>query len=850
MAITSQFQLESVKSLAATGLDSDVALTATSGGGFMATGFHASTFFPILAFHNDLDSHGFDLNGNPAGSLIDGPTGRDPSIARLSNGNLVTAYNDGTNLAFTIRSADGTTEVLAPMSVDQLGGSGVDDGLSNADVAAIRSTNFLFNNGGFVIAGQDTITATDTDVDLRFYNNAGVLQRVVSSSNSLQEIGAKVTQLGNGNVAVAWTEVQAGGDTVVKYAVYNRDLSATVTTGGLSAGRVLDDTGTTNRDVAVVATADGFAVFYEERSTGLGLFGGANSIVMQEVSATGVILGKKTIATSSGIGRIDFNDIAVTAMDDGMLAVSYVRSGGFLVLGEPTPSDIGVRLVAASHSNTYVSPEILVRGGADAADAAERAALARFGANQLAVMYVNPDDGAVQGEHLRVVQVQTGDAADDTFAVTALLDRFNGGDGRDTVNLAAAGAAVTVDLAANTASGGTAAGDTFASIENLIGTSLNDTLSGDAANNRLDGAAGDDSLSGRDGDDTLVGGLGNDRLFGGAGNDSLLGDDGADSLLGEDGNDQLAGGLGNDALSGGAGDDTLNGDEGADDLMGEDGTDLLAGGLGDDTLSGGAGNDVLNGDDGNDSLTGGDGNDSLTGGAGNDLLLGEGGNDTIRGAAGDDTINGGLGSDVLHGAAGADVIRGAQDADTLRGWGGDDRLLGGAGNDRLFGMAGSDRLIGHSGNDALTGGAGNDTMLGGGGADTLKGNSGNDRLQGGGDADRLEAGLGNDMLMGDRGADTLLGHAGNDTLNGGAGSDRLTGGAGADDFVFGVHSGRDRITDFNVAQDDIDLSGGVRESSLNFTQAGTNLLITIDGKAGFELLIEGFSGSISAIDFI
>ena len=849
MAITSQLQLESVGTLSSNGLDSDVALTTTTGGGFLVSGFRASSFFPFLSINNDIDSQRFDGDGNQIGTLIDGPTGTDPSVARLSNGNLVTAYTTGTNLSFTIRSSDGTTEILAPTTVNQSGGA-VDDGLSNADVTAIRSTSFLFNNGGFVIAGQDSINATDTDIDLRFYNNAGVLQRVVALGSSLQEIGVKVTQLGNGNVAAAWTEVQASGDTVIKFAVYNRDLSAAVTSGGLGSMVVLDNVGTTNRDVAVVATADGFAVFYEERSTGVGLFGGTNSIVMQEVSATGTILGKKTIVSSSGIGRSDFNDIAVTAMDNGMLAVSYVVSGGLVVLGQPTPRDVAVRLVAASHSDTYVSPELLVRGGAEATDGAARPALVRFGANQLAAMYDNPDDGAVQGEHLRVIQAQTGDAADDVFALTAMLDRFNGGDGRDTVNLSTAGDAVDVDLAANLAFGGLATGDSFTSIENLIGTSLNDTLAGDLANNSLDGGAGEDSLLGREGDDTLLGGLGNDTLLGGAGNDALTGEDGADSLSGEDGNDSLGGGAGNDTLLGGAGNDTLNGEDGADSLTGEDGNDQLNGGLGDDTLSGGAGDDALNGEDGNDSLTGGDGNDSMTGGAGNDLMLGEAGNDTIRGAAGDDTINGGLGNDVLHGAAGADVIRGAQGNDTLRGWGGDDRLLGGAGTDRLFGMAGNDRLVGHSGSDVLTGGAGNDTLLGGVGADTLKGNSGNDRLQGGGDADRLEAGRGNDMLLGDRGADTLLGHAGNDTLNGGAGSDRLTGGAGADDFVFGIHAGRDRITDFDLAQDDIDLAGGVRESSLRFTQAGTNLLITIQGKAGFELLIEDFSGSTANIDFI
>ena len=62
--------------------------------------------------------------------------------------------------------------------------------------------------------------------------------------------------------------------------------------------------------------------------------------------------------------------------------------------------------------------------------------------------------------------------------------------------LAASATAVTVNLLANTGSGGEAAGDTFTSIENLEGAAHNDTLTGDAGNNILSGLGGNDVLRG------------------------------------------------------------------------------------------------------------------------------------------------------------------------------------------------------------------------------------------------------------------------------------------------------------------------------------------------------------------
>ena len=49
------------------------------------------------------------------------------------------------------------------------------------------------------------------------------------------------------------------------------------------------------------------------------------------------------------------------------------------------------------------------------------------------------------------------------------------------------------------------ASDTYESIENLIGTGMDDTLTGNAANNYIDGGGGDDIIDGGAGDDIIDG---------------------------------------------------------------------------------------------------------------------------------------------------------------------------------------------------------------------------------------------------------------------------------------------------------------------------------------------------------
>lgn len=110
-------------------------------------------------------------------------------------------------------------------------------------------------------------------------------------------------------------------------------------------------------------------------------------------------------------------------------------------------------------------------------------------------------------------------------------DKLIGGLGTDTASYEAATAGVLANLTNSADNTGEAAGDTFSSIENLIGSRFHDRLYGDGANNRLTGGAGNDYLSSIGGQDAIKGESGNDTINGGAGSDILSGGSGNDVFV-------------------------------------------------------------------------------------------------------------------------------------------------------------------------------------------------------------------------------------------------------------------------------------------------------------------------------
>ncbi len=201
----------------------------------------------------------------------------------------------------------------------------------------------------------------------------------------------------------------------------------------------------------------------------------------------------------------------------------------------------------------------------------------------------------------------SGGYGDDILEGGGGADVLDGGEGNDTADYNNATNRVDVNLLSGGGSSNQAQGDTYISIENIIGSNLGDTLRGDQSGNDVDGGNGNDVLIGFNGDDNLLGGAGRDILNGGNGADVIDGGDGVDQaryngstegvqinlLDGTASGGQAEGDtlLGIENLFGSNHDDVLFGDENNNQIFGHNGNDALAANGGISKLFGGAGAD-------------------------------------------------------------------------------------------------------------------------------------------------------------------------------------------------------------------------------------------------------------------
>jgi Ca2+-binding RTX toxin-like protein len=367
--------------------------------------------------------------------------------------------------------------------------------------------------------------------------------------------------------------------------------------------------------------------------------------------------------------------------------------------------------------------------------------------------------------------VLRGDAGDNDLNGRAGADTLDGGAGVDMAEYQNSGSAITVNLDNAALNTGEAAGDTFTSIEGIIGSIFGDHLTGDD---------GDNVFLGVEGNDTLIGGAGNDTaIFGGLSTEYTRTKTATGwTITGQDGTDVLTGiefaQFDDDIIALTPVPTVLLGD-GANEEVGTDAPDVIDGQGGDDTLQGGAGSDKLLGGAGNDSLDGGSGNDKLAGGVGDDVLIGGAGDNLLDGGAGtaDLVVLDGVASDykvvIIDGPNTSKLfytLTGLEPGDVVALVSSDGRINRMAGVEKL-------RFAGDSSEFDLTPTAflkdvphylGTTYIVDTEGDGEVKGTKGDDVIEGlDGDDAKLEGLAGNDVIDGGDGADTMIGGVGNDT---------------------------------------------------------------------------------------
>lgn len=399
-----------------------------------------------------------------------------------------------------------------------------------------------------------------------------------------------------------------------------------------------------------------------------------------------------------------------------------------------------------------------------------------------------------------------GGSGDDLLRGGAGADQILGGAGIDTADYSSSSEAVQVALAGST-NGGDAAGDLLTSIENLTGSSYDDTLEGNAGNN------------------VLTGGYGNDLLVGGDGVDQanyvepLL-----ELLIGRnlDGSVTVTGSIYEPG-------DTLIGIEvihSVADKLNLSVSELPIGTEGNDIIVGSQYSDIINGYGGDDVIS--------TGGGFNHLIDGGSGIDQVKLAGSSTDYSVFIDSD---GAVNVWDVTGFENYSmaTLREiesihFDGDNSTL----------QISSLPPVGTSGNDHIIGSSRNDVLIGLEGDDHLEGNGANDTLYG-------EAG--EDLLEGGDGSDGLYGGDGNDTLKGGSGDDYLVGGDGIDvaifagnqaDYLINIVDGVGQVEDLDPLSDGadgVDSLEGVE--ILQFKDGSISLNSSFMGMTGLTGGLEG-----------
>jgi len=742
------------------------------------------------------DSGGNWLRGNGGNDTLDGGSGSD--LADYVNASGAVTVNLG---AGTASGADGNDTLI---SIERARGSGYADTLTGNPA---NVSQYLLSDIGETfegMGGNDTI------------NGGSGTPTVYAQASYAYSPNAVTVNLGTGTAADGF----GGTDTLINIDGVVGSNFNDILTGGSSSSQIIA------------------SIHFEQFEGGLGddtIDGGEGSDRVNYQNAGGSVV--VTLDTDGNSGNGYSGTTTGAAGNDTLLNIEAVRgsnyddslTGGALndAFEGRGGNDVihggaGYDTIRFDHSTAAVTVSF----------DAGTAGVGTAGDGGFSGVAAGTDtfDGieAVRGSDFNDTFI--GGIGDETFEGMAGNDSIDGGAGIDRVGYGSSLSGVSVNLAAGSATDSWGGTDTFASIENILGSQFDDTLSGDANNNYIWAQAGNDVLTGGLGNDTLDGGdnggpgpgsgdfvsysaatasvtvvLDTDQNNGTGFNGTATGADGSDTLLnienirGSNFADSLTGSAQGNMIEGMGGNDTIDGGSGGDWVSYEHAGNSVTVVLDTDQNGSNGFNGTASGADGSDTLLnmenirGSNYADTLIGSSADNQFEGLGGNDSIDGGAGFDWVRYGLSTAAINVAftsAGAGTVQdGLGGTDTLTGI---EAVIATYFNDTLTGGSSDDSFRGLAGNDVIDGGGGNDTAYYD--FDAATGVTVNlvtgVAIDGQGYTDTLISienvnGSGfNDSLTGDNSNNKLSAAAGDDTLTGGLGNDTLDGGAGFDSAIY------------------------------------------------------------------
>jgi len=631
-------------------------------------------------------------------------------------------------------------------------------------------------------------------------------------------------------------------------------VDITLMSGAFPAGfdikGIIDDTGDNN--ITVAAAPDGSGGFVIADANGLAL----NSLGNLDIVFT------YDVGVAEPVFQVSFN-----------ITATFDTASGFATPDQTTQTFEFLQKFAVQDVNS--TADLALTDGGDTVFVLSTVP----NANE-----IKTSDSDVEVYGGRGVDAITSGAGDDVIYGTLGNDTIDGGgngadtginalgDVGDTLDYSAKNVAINVDMSTGaTFSVDIDAGtytDSVTNIENITGSSVDDTISGNTGNNILRGGAGDDVLSGNDGDDTLDGGTdvsvgdtvsyayvvggtgitvdldgtGSATVSAPAGDTDTLID--IENIVGTGFDDTFLGSPENNSFDGGAGTDTISyAEAGVSGIV----VDIGANGLGDGTASndggGGGGVDSLLSIE---NVIGSLGNDTITGDAGNNLIMGGLGSDTLDGAGSGDTdtlsfadLSGGFvtldldaSTAVFSGDASTDNFSNFEDYVLTAQ---DDVLLNSAGNDIVDAGAGTADTVNFSLSSAVSVDlqAGTATDNGGGAGIAI----GNDTLT---NFENVVGSNLDDIITGSTANNSLSGGGGDDTLSGGGGggNDTLDGGAGNNTVSYASAAGS-VLADLSTLSATNDGDGG-SDTFVNIQNlTGSSYIDVLNGDGAVNIIIGG-----------